>query len=923
MAKDEPEETDNYEPEAEGPGPKPIGDAETLPPAPGRGDGGDVPETVGPYRLVGRLGGGGMGTVYEAVDTSGRRVALKLVHPEQAASKETIERFRQEGELASKLSHPRCVFVLAADEDQGRPYIVMELMHGTTLSDLVKENGPLPPEQALGKILDVIEGLQEAHRLGLVHRDVKPSNCFLEADGRVKVGDFGLAKSLEREGHLTRTGTFLGTPTYAAPEQIKMEAVDAQSDLYSVAATLYFLLTGQPPFQTSDPIATMARIVADDPPSLRTLRPELPKALDKVVLRGLERDRKRRWRSLEDFRRALMPFLPAEPSVGGLGLRFAGNCIDVLLLGVVGQGVEWVIAMLAGNEMPLAATELIETGLSLGYYGALEGIWGRSLGKRLLRLRVSTLGGNRPPGVGRGMLRAAIFCILPEFAVVVYLLLFALGGLSTDQSLTYPKWAVVVIGTCAAYGLLLCTMRKRNGYRGLHEILSGTRTYRLHWPQVRKRRSLEAPEFELEVGQFPGLPEQVGAYRIRGAVHRTTREQVLLGDDVQLGRAVWVWVRAAGEPALDERRRSVNRATRVRWVSCGTLGDVQWDAFLAPSGCPLPALVGNGGRLSWGEFRAILEDLTEELRAACAEATVPHALPANQVWVRSDGTVQLAATPFGNAATGAESGQDLSAGDEERVLAFLGDVAVLALEGRARPAGVPRSPIQAPLPLHAAGFLNRLFPDPADSPRFGRDERQSSQQRSGQTLVPYKRVDQLQAALLATQTEPAEITRWMRARHLLRHAAIYAGLMVFALLGGALRLMHALTAPGDVSLEQNGATAKIVSGAIVGIVLFFLPVYLTRGGISFVWAGIAVVWSDGRRASRLRCVWRAFLSWAFIAVVVGVAVVGIEAASEMRWLRIGIAGAAATLCAGYVALTLWNPARAPHDFVAGTYLVPK
>src|SRR5262249_28601990 len=162
----------------------------------------------------------------------------------------------------------------------------------------------------------------------LVHRDVKPSNCFLEADGRVKVGDFGLAKSLVSDSKLTRTGTFLGTPLFAAPEQIKKETVDAQSDVYSVAATLYFLLAGRAPFQSGDALATLARIVSDDPPSLRTVRPELPRALDRVVLRGLERDRKRRYRDLDEFRKTLLPLLPAQPSVGGLGLRFGAWVID-------------------------------------------------------------------------------------------------------------------------------------------------------------------------------------------------------------------------------------------------------------------------------------------------------------------------------------------------------------------------------------------------------------------------------------------------------------------------------------------------------------------------------------------------------------------------------------------------------------------
>src|SRR5262249_33879919 len=251
-------------------------------------------KTVGGYRLIRSLGSGGMGTVYEAEDSaSGRRVALKIISKEYAASLESVERFRQEGRLARPISPPRCVFVLAAGDDAGRPYIAMELMPGRTLNDLVREQGPLSVEQALVKILDVIEGLQEAHRLGLVHRDVKPSNCFLEADSRVKVGDFGLSKSLAGDSHLTKTGTFLGTPLFSAPEQIRLEKVDQQADVYSVAATLYFLLTGQAPFQTGDAMATMARIVADEPPSMRMVRPELPAALGRVVLCAVGRDRRR------------------------------------------------------------------------------------------------------------------------------------------------------------------------------------------------------------------------------------------------------------------------------------------------------------------------------------------------------------------------------------------------------------------------------------------------------------------------------------------------------------------------------------------------------------------------------------------------------------------------------------------------------
>src|SRR5207302_1720480 len=136
------------------------------------------------------LGAGGMGSVYEAEHpATGHRVAVKLLSPRLGFSQTAVERFRQEGRLASQLVHPRCVFVLAADTDAGRPYIVMELMPGQTLKDLVDARGPLPFEEAVAHTLDVIDGLAEVHRLGMVHRDVKPSNCFLTADGRVKVSD--------------------------------------------------------------------------------------------------------------------------------------------------------------------------------------------------------------------------------------------------------------------------------------------------------------------------------------------------------------------------------------------------------------------------------------------------------------------------------------------------------------------------------------------------------------------------------------------------------------------------------------------------------------------------------------------------------------------------------------------------------------
>ena len=297
-----------------------------------------TPRSVGAYRILRQLGSGGMGAVYDAEDASGRRVALKLIASEFVRSADAVERFRQEGRIASMITHPRCVFVLAVDEDAGRPYIVMERMPGATLKDLVDREGPLPPERAIALILDVIEGLQEAHRLEVIHRDVKPSNCFLDTDGRVKVGDFGLAKSLVKDAHLTRTGAFVGTPHFASPEQLRGEGVDARTDVYSTAATLYYLLAGKPPFHGSDSGSALARILTDPPPRIRRVRPELSSGLEHVILRGLERDLERRWSDMQSFREALAAVSPRPRSWLHQGVHVIASASHIVLVGLGAVG---------------------------------------------------------------------------------------------------------------------------------------------------------------------------------------------------------------------------------------------------------------------------------------------------------------------------------------------------------------------------------------------------------------------------------------------------------------------------------------------------------------------------------------------------------------------------------------------------------
>ena len=259
--------------------------------------------------------------------------------------------------------------VLSADTDNGRPYIVMELMPGRTLKDLIDERGPLGPHEAIVRVLDVIDGLAEAHRVGMIHRDVKPSNCFLTADDRVKVGDFGLSKSLAASGRnqLTQTGTFLGTVLFASPEQIRGEPLDYASDVYSVAATLYFLLSGEAPFQHESAAAALARAISEAPPRIRKKRKDVSAQLERVVMKGLERDRARRWQTLDDLREALINLLPERQRPARPRALVGAYLLDILFVLVA------LITPLEAVQKAFGSLRIPIVGLNLNLVGWADG----------------------------------------------------------------------------------------------------------------------------------------------------------------------------------------------------------------------------------------------------------------------------------------------------------------------------------------------------------------------------------------------------------------------------------------------------------------------------------------------------------------------------------------------------------------------
>jgi hypothetical protein len=635
-----------------------------------------------------------------------------------------VERFRQEGRIASMIAHPRCVFVLAVDEEAGRPYIVMERMPGATLKDVVDREGPLPADRAIALILDAIEGLQEAHRLDVIHRDVKPSNCFLEADGRVKVGDFGLAKSLVKDAHLTRTGAFVGTPHFASPEQIRGEPTDARTDVYSTAATLYYLLTGKPPHHGSDSGAALARILTDPPPRLRQARPELPPALERIVLRALERDRERRWPDLEAFRQALLTLSPPPLTWPDLPPRVGAYVFDFVLLRLVGAAAFFLFgALLRDNSRGRdALVETLAQGIFtvvfIGYFSLLEHLAGASLGKRLLRLRVCSLALADPPSASATAARTLLFFTLVNGGFLVAPLVKLLAGVDMVGSLPLGPtlgWGWLAVGPA----VLMFPMRAANGYRGLHEILTGTRVIRVAEarPQAHPASGGWLLSFLLnrrldrsgpQVGTLPG---RIGGFTIRGALRWTPADKVLLGEDASFGRRVFLWLRPASAPALDPARRDVGRRTRLRWLGSGKQGELQWDALLAPSGSPLPDFIQSEGTVPWPQARALLLELAGELAAACADGTLPRSLTPAQVWIHADGRVQLADLAL---RTDPEEVRQ-TAPDEQRALILLRQVAELILEGQARGVYEARTPLRATMPDAARLLLDRLV---AEEGRF-------------------------------------------------------------------------------------------------------------------------------------------------------------------------------------------------------------
>ncbi len=708
-------------------------------------------QQFGHYRILRPLGGGGMGTVFEAEDLeSSRRVALKVLG-HALDSPEARERFFREGRLAASINHPNSVYVFGTEEIAGTPVIAMELVPGGTLEDRIRAQGPMRPAEAVDAMLQIIAGLEQAQRLGILHRDVKPSNCFVDGDGTVKIGDFGLSIStaIRTEPAVTASGTFLGTPAFCSPEQLRGEELNARSDIYSVGSTLFYLLTGRTPFQAKNIVALIATILEHPAPSPRQLNPKLPLGLDRAVRRCLEKQAGERFKTYGELADALAPYSSSAPVPAPLGLRFLAGFIDIVFLGACSllvlalKGLDPLQLLNQATEQTWkwAVTVAFGASVSLGYYAVLEGRWGAAVGKRLCALRV--IGPEKSaPGFARALLRALIYVVLP--LVPLWLIL----GFN-PKSYLGQAGAVQFLPNFIFYGmlaLLFCTARKRNGYAALQDLATRTR--------VVARMALPARPALSAGGATPTHIEsqpRLGPYHIIEKIQVYAGGSWLLGYDLRLLRKVWIRTLQPGTPQIPTALRNIGRIGRLRWLTGRRSPEENWDAFEAISGKPLLDLLTTPQ--PWQQVRFWLLDLAQELASAQTDGTLPEALTLDRVWITGEGRAKLLDFP----APGVDSPNSVAPAtatppplpDSAACQRFLAEFANAALSGERSRGSEDPAKLPLPLPLHAREWLKTIPAAPG--------------------------LDSLIASLRPLLQKPAIVTRQ-------RRAAIVAGCLVLPLL---------------------------------------------------------------------------------------------------------------------------------------------
>ena len=957
--------------------------ARTIPPRPARSPKLGPGQMFGPYRIERLLGRGGMGEVYEAEHVEhGRRLALKVLTGHFAGAEDRA-RFLREGELAASINHPNTVYVYGSEEIDGAPVITMELLPGGSLKDVIQARGALPPREAVDHILHVIAGLEAAQAVGILHRDIKPANCFIDANGVVKVGDFGL--SIAAGGRVEgATGLFQGTPQFAPPEQLRGEPLDVRADIYAVGATLFYLLTAQPPFDDNDLTTLISRVKDEAPRSAREMRAGVPDALAAVVTRCLAKDRAQRpptYAALED---ELRPLSSTAPTPAPLGRRALAGMADHALFSVLVVPMTLFLVLRGTPEfgLPIGIGHALVLAL---YFATLESLWGASLGKRLAGLRVIRLDGQRPE-FRRALARAAVYQV-SSLVTIVPTAIFG-GAKMNEWATQHPGVGMLIALTFyAAIAALFSTARRRNGFAAVHDLLTGTRVVRKLARVAHASVDLESPA---RPRAFAGV-SRIGPYDIDGSMGVTSAGELLHGRDHRLNRRVWIHQLPVGAPAIPTTLKNVGRPARMRWLYGQRTEAGAWDAYEAIEGAPLSSITRPQ---SWRVVRRWLQDLAAEIEAAASDGSL-ETLALDRVWITPDGRAKL--LDFG--APGIPQGADPSpVMSSDTAQSWLASVARRGLSG----AAVGSRHTRAPLPPSATQLLDRLssgaLGKPADASRaiaesIGRIESVTWKRRGASIalagLTPMlfavaglvagiamqrlatssPDLDALALALRRLSTplpasqvpvdrDALETYVAGRFKNTLTDELTWTHPLNAVRLGPHRPMANELLArhPNVSPTELDAAKARLgpfleeqekafrdsqrraaaavriapIIMALIGLGFaaaggVVLAVAL-RGGLMLKILGLAVVDPDGRRVSRARAGWRALIAWAPAAVLVYIGIshpVFLNAASAARmpgWLASAIVAGLVFLAGALFAVLA--PTRGPQDRIAKTFVVP-
>jgi uncharacterized RDD family membrane protein YckC len=846
-------------------------------------------QSFGPYLIVRPLGKGGMGQVYEAEETeSGRRVAMKILS-RGLGDDEERDRFLREGRLAASLSHPNTVYVFGTTEVQGFPVIAMELAPGGTLKDLLVDGTPPPFAAAVDAILQVVAGLEAAASLGILHRDVKPSNCFVHSDGRVLVGDFGLSVATSsRGGSATSRGAILGTPGFASPEQLRGDSLDVRSDIYSVGATIFYLLAGRAPFDDQSTTALLTRIATEPPPSLIALRPDVPRRLALLVARCLAKKPEDRYPGYTALAAALEPFSSTRLKPAPLVRRLLAGWVDIL---AVALPIVLLKRRFAGLE-PLSAShpgDVVLVGLAAVavmtlYYGLFEGSLGSTPGKAVFGLRVVDAA-NEPPGIYKAMLRALAFGLpLQTITRAVTILV-----LRSVPDMSVPLVSALSGGVCLA--VLFSTARRPTGYTALHDRATTTRV-------VLKRRVTEARHRQDRTVADAAPPSgdvRIGPYLVPAGTAGLVATAVSIeGHDDRLGRRVWMDILPPGTPALSSLRRDLGRPGRARWLAGRRNGDECWDAYEAIEGEPIHLAAAHPQ--PWSRVRHWLADLAHEMTAGLDDGSLP-SLDSRRVWIDRDDRGRI--LDWSDPGSGRPSfDPDAAApnlGSAQRLLYRVTTGALLGIPPDAAQGTKPGTP----LPMPARKLLLSL-----------RD-----------------------AALQSTAALAEGVSTVVNAPAIYprgRRAAQIGVSVMFPVLVAVVTVGSMIVARGQTDLSRLAslwATALVTAAVSLVVVVPFalLGGLVARGGFTLRAFGAAVVNRRGEPASRFRTLWRAMVTWSPAAALSLLFLVfkGSWAGSspDPRALILPSAGMA-LLVAGAI-WTAFHPSRSIQDRLAGTWIVPR